>query len=93
MKAECERPTHRQEAHGRAKIGFFITAFLALLLAGCATPPGVATGGGNVADDKVVYHFNDAANATATLRNSGNHLEVNPQARIVVVTHAQDVDF
>lgn len=43
--------------------------------------------------DKVVYHVNDALNATAALRNIGNHLEVNPQAKIVVVTHAQGVDF
>src|SRR5690606_14944013 len=29
----------------------------------------------------------------AALRNIGNHLEVNPEARIVVVTHARGVDF
>jgi len=44
-------------------------------------------------EDKVVYHVNDAANATAALRNIGNHLEVNPKAKIVVVTHALGVDF
>ena len=65
----------------------------ALALAGCA-----ATGGGdtrdNVAPDKVVYHINDTgAQATNALRNIGNHLEVNPKARIVVVTHARGVDF
>ena len=27
------------------------------------------------------------------LRNVGNHLEVNPKAHIVIVTHAQGVDF
>ena len=64
-----------------------------LALAGCA-----AAGGGNtrdnVAPDKVVYHINDTgAQATAALRNIGNHLEVNPKAHIVVVTHAQGVDF
>lgn len=62
-------------------------------LAGCA-----ATGGGdmksNVAEDKVVYHVNDSgAQAVGALRNIGNHLEVNPKAKIVVVTHAQGVDF
>lgn len=53
-------------------------------------------GGAALADnqeDKVVYHVNDVANATAPLRNIGNHLEVNPKAKIVVVTHAQGVDF
>jgi uncharacterized protein len=60
----------------------------ALILGGCATNQ---TASGH--PDKVVYHVNDAVNATATLRNIGNHLEVNPQAQIIVVTHAQGVDF
>lgn len=48
----------------------------------------------NVAEDRVVYHINDSGTqAVAALRNIGNHLEVNPKARIVVVTHAQGVDF
>jgi uncharacterized protein len=80
-----------------AKLGTTLTAALAtaalMALAGCAT-----TGGGDaqspVGPDKVVYHINDSgAQATAALRNIGNHLEVNPKAHIVVVTHAQGVDF
>ncbi len=59
-----------------------------LILGGCATNQTA-----NIHPDKVVYHVNDAVNATATLRNISNHLEVNPQAQIVVVTHAQGVDF
>lgn len=48
----------------------------------------------DVAPDKVVYHVNDSgAQAANALRNIGNHLEVNPQAKIVIVTHAQGVDF
>lgn len=47
-----------------------------------------------VGADKVVYHVNDTgAQASNALRNIGNHLEVNPKAKIVVVTHAQGVDF
>ncbi|MCX8005833.1 MAG: DsrE family protein [Burkholderiaceae bacterium] len=47
-----------------------------------------------VAEDKVVYHVNDTeAQAANALRNISNHLEVNPKARIVVVTHARGVDF
>jgi intracellular sulfur oxidation DsrE/DsrF family protein len=47
-----------------------------------------------VAPDRVVYHVNDTdAQASNALRNIGNHLQVNPQARIVVVTHARGVDF
>lgn len=71
----------------------WLAAVALLALAGCA-----ATGGGDakssVAPDKVVYHINDTgAQAANALRNVGNHLEVNPQARIVIVTHAQGVDF
>ena len=57
------------------------------LLGGCASTA-ERTG-----PDKVVYHVNDSQNATAALRNIGNHLEVAPNAKIVVVTHAQGVDF
>ena len=32
-------------------------------------------------------------NAFATMRNVGNHLDTDPTAKIVVVTHAQGVDF
>jgi intracellular sulfur oxidation DsrE/DsrF family protein len=44
--------------------------------------------------DKVVYHINEGlGQASNGLRNIGNHLEVNPEAKIVVVSHAQGVDF
>jgi intracellular sulfur oxidation DsrE/DsrF family protein len=63
-------------------------AFLSLAVAGCAST------GDMVAPDKVVYHINNTeAQAADALRNIGNHLEVNPQAKIVVVTHARGVDF
>src|SRR3972149_6715945 len=62
-------------------------------LAGCAGT-GSRDAKSNVAEDKVVYHVNDSgAQAVGALRNIGNHLEVNPKARIVVVTDAQGVDF
>jgi len=75
------------------RTGFVLMVTAMLALAGCAT-----TGGGdskaNVASDKVVYHINDTgAQAVNALRNVGNHLEVNPKAQIVIVTHAQGVDF
>jgi len=64
-----------------------------LALAGCATSGGIDPKA-NVGPDKVVYHVNDAGvQAVGALRNIGNHLEVNPKAHIVVVTHAQGVDF
>ena len=47
-----------------------------------------------VGPDNVVYHVNDTqSQATAALRNISNHLEVNPKAHIVVVTHALGVDM
>ena len=65
----------------------------AALVTGCASTGGVDPKA-NVAEDKVVYHINDAKEqASAGLRNIGNHLEVNPKAKIVVVTHSQGVDF
>ena len=48
------------------------------------------------ADDpvKIVYHF-DAGfeQSTKGLRNVKNHLDVDPKAKIVVVAHAQGVQF
>jgi intracellular sulfur oxidation DsrE/DsrF family protein len=46
------------------------------------------------AQDKVVYHIdNAAAQATKGLRNIRNHLDVAPDTKIIVVTHADGVDF
>jgi hypothetical protein len=64
-----------------------LIAALLLGLAACSS----LTGGGQ---DKVVYHINEGlGQASNGLRNIGNHLEVNPNAKIVVVSHAQGVDF
>ena len=46
------------------------------------------------AADLVVYHVDDAeAQATKGLRNIRNHLDVSPSTRVIVVTHANGVDF
>ncbi|HMH18987.1 MAG TPA: DsrE family protein [Burkholderiales bacterium] len=46
------------------------------------------------AQEKVVYHFDSSTEqATRGLRNISNHLEVDPKARIIAVTHADGVDF
>ncbi len=46
------------------------------------------------AQEKVVYHFDGGLEqATKGLRNINNHLEVDPKARLVAVTHADGVDF
>ena len=65
-----------------------LIAAASLALAGCA---GTA---GPVGPDKVVYHLNAGLEQAANgLRNVRNHLEVNPKAQIVVVAHAQGVDY
>ena len=62
---------------------FFFALLTAVLLSGTAW-----------AQDKVVYHIDDAANqATKGLRNIRNHLDVAPDTKITVVTHANGVDF
>lgn len=69
-------------------------AAFAFGLAGYPTQGSAADASANVAPDKVVYHVNDTeAQAVNALRNIGNHLEVNPEAKIVVVTHSRGVDF
>jgi uncharacterized protein len=46
------------------------------------------------AEDKVIYHIDDAATQTQKgLRNIRNHLDTEPTTRITVVTHANGVDF
>ena len=61
--------------------------WLAVLLAGMMSFAALA-------QDKVVYHIDDAASqATKGLRNIRNHLDVAPDTRISVVTHANGVDF
>ncbi|MCC7698086.1 DsrE family protein [Janthinobacterium sp. EB271-G4-7A] len=44
-------------------------------------------------EEKVVYHVNDASNATAALKNIRNHLDASPQATIVLVAHGPGIDF
>lgn len=45
------------------------------------------------AQEKVVYHVNDAALARTALRNVQNHVTAAPEAKIVVVTHGKGIDF
>ena len=62
---------------------FFLALVASLLLGGAA-----------LAQDKVVYHIDDAAaQATKGLRNIRNHLDAAPDTRIMVVTLGNGVDF
>ena len=59
------------------------------LLAGSLLLAGAA-----LSQDKVVYHIDNAEmQATKGLRNIRNHLDVAPDTKIVVVTHAEGIDF
>ncbi len=44
-------------------------------------------------DEKIIYHVNDSANASAALKNAKNHLNANPKAKIAFVTHGKGIDF
>ena len=59
-----------------------------IVLSACAMTPESGS-----RQEKVVYHFNDSANAAAGLNNIKNHLAVSPDAKIVAVTHGKGVDF
>jgi uncharacterized protein len=73
----------------RASVSFFTR--MQRLLCACAL---LLVGAQAFAQDKVVYHIDDAAvQATKGLRNIRNHLDVAPDTQIVVVTHANGVDF
>ena len=46
------------------------------------------------AQEKVVYHFDSGlSQAVKGLRNMRNHLDTDPKAQLVAVTHAEGVDF
>jgi intracellular sulfur oxidation DsrE/DsrF family protein len=63
-----------------------LAASLASAALGVCAAPGDPT--------KVVYHMNDGLErAPQVIRNIRNHLSVDPKAKIVVVTHAQGINF
>lgn len=65
-----------------------IATFLITLLAG------MLVWGSALAGDNVVYHIDNAAEqATKALRNIRNHLDLAPDTKIIVVAHAEGVDF
>ncbi len=59
-----------------------------------ATAVLVAAAGAAWAQDKVVYHFdNAAAQGLKGLRNMRNHLDVDPTAKLTAVAHAEGIDM
>ena len=68
-----------------------LSAAVIVAVTGCASTEEIKA---KVAPDNVVYHINAGLpQATNGLRNIRNHLEVNPKVNIVVVAHAQGVDY
>jgi intracellular sulfur oxidation DsrE/DsrF family protein len=73
----------------------------ALLSAVLAVPVSNIPGAGGTAaaaetsqaQEKVVYHINDASVARVAMRNVENHINASPDAKIVVVTHGKGIDF
>jgi len=63
----------------------------ALLLA--TSPMTHAAPVAGAAEEKVVYHVNDASLARIAMRNIQNHITASPDATIVVVTHGKGIDF
>src|SRR3970040_2507891 len=71
-----------------------IASILTLFLASMPVGISMAADGPHIGPDKVVYHINDTeGQATRAMQYISNHLEVNPKARIVIVTHAAGVNF
>lgn len=80
----------RRRWAGALASGVASAAVLGMTLLLCAPVTAQAQSG----PDKVVYHIDSAATqATKGLRNIRNHLDVAPDTQIVVVTHAEGVDF
>jgi len=68
-------------------------ASLAFVLIAGFLAGGASTPGGD-RPDRIVYHFSEAGEQPSRgLQFIRNHLEAEPNAKIVVVTHAAGVDF
>ena len=65
---------------------FTASLFAVATLSGCATQQNEPT-------EKVVYHINDTSVARLAMNNVKNHIDAEPGAKIVVVTHGKGIDF
>lgn len=89
MKNPIAQHHHRPDPHTQA-YHLHMKTFLALIIGALAHFSVLSQSPG----DKVVYHIDHAASqATKGLRNIRNHLDVAPDTQIIVVTHAEGVDF
>lgn len=75
-------------------MSLFLTLSRSLLAFIAAASVSFALAAGKDAPIKVVYHFDAGLEqASKGLRNVRNHLDVDPAVKIVVVAHAQGVQF
>lgn len=74
-----------------ALLAALLSATLVLPAAHAAGPAKAAQAA--EAQEKVVYHINDASVARVAMRNIENHLNASPGVKIVVVTHGKGIDF
>ena len=75
-------------------MSLFSTMTRALLAFVAAASISFACAAGKDDPIKIVYHFDSGfEQATKGLRNIRNHLDVDPSTKIVVVAHAQGVQF
>lgn len=78
----------------RIRLNGIAAVALVSVFAGCSLAGKHPAAGDGAARDKVVYHISDTAGqARLAMQYIRNHLEVDPRAKIVVVTHANGVDF
>lgn len=79
---------------GILRYGVLASVIVAAGLAGSLVTAATSDIKSPIGPDKVVYHISDTERQTKlALQYIRNHLEVNPKAKIVVVTHALGVDF
>jgi hypothetical protein len=79
----------------RARLLLSVLVAVVALASGPAVHPAAAADVKDpVGPDKVVYHISNTEEQTKlAMQYIRNHLEVNPKAQIVVITHALGVDF
>jgi intracellular sulfur oxidation DsrE/DsrF family protein len=77
----------------RTPIPLLTALLLAIAPMSHAASPTQGSAASVAAEEKVVYHVNDASVARMAMINANNHLNANPNARIVIVTHGKGIDF
>lgn len=79
----------------RSPLAVATPGILALVLAGWLAIAALVKDEARLAPGatKVVYHISSSERSGAALRNLKNHLDAEPDARIVVVAHNEGIDF